>query len=347
MKKITEAVAEELQKIYGFQPSTKKQKKSKPKKDKNIKSPPEPRTTTESSQEKISAEAYKKPVDNLSTLAEIFSANNPKNVDNSLKYAILTEVIHNQHVFHNPSEFALLITLMTLEFTRGVINVSQNELSSITGLSDRSIRKILKDLSYKGLIEIDRNRNAKSGENYTYKLVYRKIFPLCCSSLIINLNNYNYNNSIAENFHWKNFPSEKISAVNPTSNKYSTPNYDVELGIIKGEGKFKTIRIDTLIKEYGIDRVYYIMDMLNHQYKDRDIVHPFKLIKSVLDNQNIIHNKFYHQFRGKKQGEEVDIYIECPSCGHKGIAKLRVGQKSNLPCSKCSAIVEVDLTVNF
>ncbi len=343
MKKITEAVAEELQKIYGFKPATEKKKRS-GRKSKDDKKPPDSHTETEPSPEKFSAEPREKPVDNLSTLAEIFSANNPKNVDNSLKYAILAEVIHNQHVFHNPSEFTVLITLMMLEFTRGVINVSQSELSSITGLSDRSIRKILKDLSYRGLIEIDRTRNAKSGENYTYKLVYRKIFPLCCSSLNINTNINNYNN-IAENFRWKNLPLEKISAVNP--NPYQNQNYDVELGIIKGEGKFKSIRIDTLIKEYGINRVYYVMDMLNHKYKDRDISHPYKLIKSVLDNPNVVHNKFYYQFRGKKQGEEVDIYIECPSCGHRGIAKLRVGQKSNLPCSKCNFLVEVDLNVNF
>jgi len=333
MRKITETLAEEL-KRYGFKPE------NPPSGQKGKKKPKEQKLPPPGSQEKSSAEPSKKPVDNLSTLAEIFSANNPKNVDNSLKYAILNEVIHNQHVFHNPSEFALLITLMALDFTRGVINVSQTELSAITGLSDRSIRKILKDLSYKGLIEIDRTRNAKSGENYVYKLVYRKIFPLCCSSL--NNNIYNYNNNITENFHWKNFPAEKNSA-----DKYSSQNFDVELGIVKGEGKFKNIRIDTLIKEYGINRVYYIMDMLNYQYKDRNISHPYKLIKSVLDNPNIIHNKFYYQFRGKKQGEEADIYIECPSCGHRGIVKLKVGEKHYVPCSKCSTIVEADLTVNF
>ncbi|MEO0199422.1 MAG: helix-turn-helix domain-containing protein [candidate division WOR-3 bacterium] len=329
MKKITDTVAEELQKL-GFTPKGTPQKKRK-------KGESFTKLSAKVSQEKISGKTLEKDVDKLSTLAEIFSAAGPKNVDNLIKYEVLIEVIHNQNVFHSPSEFTLLITLMALEFTRGVINVSQAELSAITGLSERSIRKILKDLSYKGLIEVDRIRNAKSGENYTYKLVYRKIFPLCCSSLYINKNNYN---NITANFRWKNFPSENFSADN-----YKSQHYDV--GIIKGEGKFKSIRIDTLIKEYGLDRVYYVMDMLNHKYADRNVAHPYKLIKSVLDNSNIVHNKFYHQFRGRKNGEEVDIYVECPSCTHRGIVKLRVGEKHQVPCSKCSAVVEVDLNVNF
>jgi|GEM_PF-1930539 len=274
-----------------------------------------------------------KNVDNLSTLAEFFSSVNLKNVDNSLKYAYLTEVINNQSVFGSALGVALFLALLSLEFTRGVINVSQAELEAFTGISERSIRKILREFEDRGILAVDRRRNTKVGESLVYRILHRKIFPLCCSNIFnyININNYYYS---AENFRWRKFPTEKISAVNLDSDD-----------IIKGEGKFKSVRIDTLIMQYGKDRVYQVMDMLNNQYKDREIAHPYRLIKKVLDDPNFVHNKFYMQFRGKKVGEMVPIYIECPSCGHKGIVELKVGGEYKSPCSKCGAVVEVDLRV--
>jgi len=243
-------------------------------------------------------------VDKLSTIAEFFSAVNLKDVDNSLKYAYLMGVINSQVVFGGSSSFLVFLALLVLEFTRGVIDVSQAELGAITGISERSIRKILGGLREMGILAVDRRRNAKAGESLVYRILHRKIFPLCC------YNFFNYYN--VGNFRWKNFPTEKIS--------------DDEL--IKGEGKFRTIRIDTLIKQYGRDRVYHAMDMLNNQYRDREIKHPYRLIKKVLDDQSFVHNRFYMQFRGKKVGEVVPIYIECSGCGHRGISELRVGNKN-------------------
>jgi len=243
-------------------------------------------------------------VDKLSTIAEFFSAVNLKDVDNSLKYAYLVGVINSQVVFGGSSSFLVFLALLVLEFTRGVIDVSQAELGAITGISERSIRKILGGLREMGILAVDRRRNAKAGESLVYRILHRKIFPLCCCSF------FNYYN--VGNFRWKNFPTEKIS--------------DDE--VIKGEGKFRTIRIDTLIKQYGRDRVYHAMDMLNNQYRDREIAHPYRLIKKVLDDQSFVHNRFYMQFRGKKVGEVVPIYIECSGCGHRGISELRVGNKN-------------------
>jgi len=69
------------------------------------------------------------------------------------------------------------------------------------------------------------------------------------------------------------------------------------------------------------------------------------LIKKVLDDQSFVHNRFYMQFRGRKVGEVVPIYIECSGCGHRGISELRVGGGYNVPCSKCGLVVRVDLRV--
>lgn len=122
MKKITEAVAEELHKM-GFKPTVKsggKNKKREPTGKEKAAKQARNKLQDKVLQEKISAEIPESDVDKLSTLAEVFSAIGPKNVDNLIKYEVLTEVIYNQNVFHNSSEFALLITLMVLEFTRGV-----------------------------------------------------------------------------------------------------------------------------------------------------------------------------------------------------------------------------------
>jgi transcription initiation factor IIE alpha subunit len=107
-----------------------------------------------------------KNVDNLSTLAEFFSSVNLKNVDNSLKYAYLTEVINNQSVFGSALGVALFLALLSLEFTRGVINVSQAELEAFTGISERSIRKILREFEDRGILAVDRRRNTKVGGEF-------------------------------------------------------------------------------------------------------------------------------------------------------------------------------------
>ena len=170
-----------------------------------------------------------------------------------------------------------------------------------------------------GILAVDRRRNAKAGESLVYRILHRKIFPLCCCSFF----NYFFNNYINNNY----YNAENFSDGKNFRRKISDENPGFE-DIIKGEGKFRTIRIDTLIKQYGRDRVYHAMDMLNNQYRDREIAHPYRLIKKVLDDQSFVHNRFYMQFRGKKVGEVVPIYIECSGCGHRGISELRVGNKN-------------------
>jgi predicted transcriptional regulator len=117
--------------------------------------------------------------------------------------------------------------------------------------------------------------------------------------------------------------------------------------ITKGEGLFSNINIQPLIDKFGIDRVLFVMDLINYRYKYKLVSHPFKLLLKILKDRYLIHNEFYKYIRGKKTGDIVPVLITCKSCNHKGIAELKVGGKYSLPCSKCGTFAEIDLNFKF
>jgi hypothetical protein len=93
--------------------------------------------------------------------------------------------------------------------------------------------------------------------------------------------------------------------------------------ITKGEGFFSNINIQPLIDKFGIDRVLFVMDLINYRYKYKLVSHPFKLLLKILKDRYLIHNEFYRFIRGKKTGDSVPVLITCKSCNHKGIAELK------------------------
>jgi Mn-dependent DtxR family transcriptional regulator len=117
--------------------------------------------------------------------------------------------------------------------------------------------------------------------------------------------------------------------------------------ITKGEGLFSNINIQPLIDKFGIDRVLFVMDLINYRYKYKLVSHPFKLLLKILKDRYLIHNEFYRFIRGKNKGDSVPVLITCKSCNHKGIAELKVGGKYSLPCSKCGTFAEIDLNFKF
>jgi hypothetical protein len=117
--------------------------------------------------------------------------------------------------------------------------------------------------------------------------------------------------------------------------------------ITKGEGLFSNINIQPLIDKFGIDRVLFVMDLINYRYKYKLVSHPFKLLLKILKDRYLIHNEFYRFIRGKKTGDSVPVLITCKSCNHKGIAELKVGGKYSLPCSKCGTFAEIDLIIKL
>jgi predicted transcriptional regulator len=117
--------------------------------------------------------------------------------------------------------------------------------------------------------------------------------------------------------------------------------------ITKGEGLFSNINIQPLIDKFGIDRVLFVMDLINYRYKYKLVSHPFKLLLKILKDRYLIHNEFYKYIRGKKTGDLVPVLITCKSCNHKGIAELKVGGKYSLPCSKCGTFAEIDLIIKL
>jgi hypothetical protein len=117
--------------------------------------------------------------------------------------------------------------------------------------------------------------------------------------------------------------------------------------ITKGEGLFSNINIQPLIDKFGIDRVLFVMDLINYRYKYKLVSHPFKLLLKILKDRYLIHNEFYRFIRGKKKGDSVPVLITCKSCNHKGIAELKVGGKYSLPCSKCGTFAEIDLNIKI
>jgi DNA-binding transcriptional regulator YhcF (GntR family) len=117
--------------------------------------------------------------------------------------------------------------------------------------------------------------------------------------------------------------------------------------ITKGEGLFSNINIQPLIDKFGIDRVLFVMDLINYRYKYKLVLHPFKLLLKILKDRYLIHNEFYKYIRGKKTGDLVPVLITCKSCNHKGIAELKVGGKYSLPCSKCGTFAEIDLIIKL
>jgi DNA-binding PadR family transcriptional regulator len=102
-----------------------------------------------------------------------------------------------------------------------------------------------------------------------------------------------------------------------------------------------------LIDKFGIDRVLFVMDLINYRYKYKLVSHPFKLLLKILKDRYLIHNEFYKYIRGKKKGDSVPVLITCKSCNHKGIAELKVGGKYSLPCSKCGTFAEIDLIIKL
>jgi hypothetical protein len=117
--------------------------------------------------------------------------------------------------------------------------------------------------------------------------------------------------------------------------------------ITKGEGLFSNINIQPLIDKFGIDRVLFVMDLINYRYKYKLVSHPFKLLLKILKDRYLIHNEFYRFIRGKNKGDSVPVLITCKSCNHKGIAELKVGGKYSLPCSKCGTFAEIDLIIKL
>jgi hypothetical protein len=117
--------------------------------------------------------------------------------------------------------------------------------------------------------------------------------------------------------------------------------------ITKGEGLFSNINIQPLIDRFGIDRVLFVMDLINYRYKYKLVSHPFKLLLKILKDRYLIHNEFYKYIRGKKKGDLVPVLITCKSCNHKGIAELKVGGKYSIPCSKCGTFAEIDLIIKL
>jgi len=117
--------------------------------------------------------------------------------------------------------------------------------------------------------------------------------------------------------------------------------------ITKGEGLFSNINIQPLIDKFGIDRVLFVMDLINYRYKYKLVSHPFKLLLKILKDRYLIHNEFYKYIRGKNKGDSVPVLITCKSCNHKGIAELKVGGKYSLPCSKCGTFAEIDLIIKL
>jgi predicted transcriptional regulator len=117
--------------------------------------------------------------------------------------------------------------------------------------------------------------------------------------------------------------------------------------ITKGEGLFSNINIQPLIDRFGIDRVLFVMDLINYRYKYKLVSHPFKLLLKILKDRYLIHNEFYRFIRGKKTGDLIPVLITCKSCNHKGIAELKVGSKYSLPCSKCGTFAEIDLIIKL
>jgi DNA-binding transcriptional regulator YhcF (GntR family) len=117
--------------------------------------------------------------------------------------------------------------------------------------------------------------------------------------------------------------------------------------ITKGEGLFSNINIQPLIDKFGIDRVLFVMDLINYRYKYKLVSHPFKLLLKILKDRYLIHNEFYRFIRGKNKGDSVPVLITCKSCNHKGIAELKVGGKYSIPCSKCGTFAEIDLIIKL
>jgi hypothetical protein len=117
--------------------------------------------------------------------------------------------------------------------------------------------------------------------------------------------------------------------------------------ITKGEGLFSNINIQPLIDKFGIDRVLFVMDLINYRYKYKLVSHPFKLLLKILKDRYLIYNEFYKYIRGKKTGDLVPVLITCKSCNHKGIAELKVGGKYSIPCSKCGTFAEIDLIIKL
>jgi hypothetical protein len=117
--------------------------------------------------------------------------------------------------------------------------------------------------------------------------------------------------------------------------------------ITKGEGLFSNINIQPLTDKFGIDRVLFVMDLINYRYKYKLVLHPFKLLLKILKDRYLIHNEFYKYIRGKKTGDLVPVLITCKSCNHRGIAELKVGGKYSLPCSKCGTLAEIDLIIKL
>jgi len=117
--------------------------------------------------------------------------------------------------------------------------------------------------------------------------------------------------------------------------------------ITKGEGLFSNINIQPLIDKFGIDRVLFVMDLINYRYKYKLVSHPFKLLLKILKDRYLIHNEFYRFIRGKNKGDSVPVLITCKSCNHEGIVELKVGGKYSLPCSKCGTFAEIDLIIKL
>jgi hypothetical protein len=117
--------------------------------------------------------------------------------------------------------------------------------------------------------------------------------------------------------------------------------------ITKGEGLFSNINIQPLIDKFGIDRVLFVMDLINYRYKYKLVSHPFKLLLKILKDRYLIHNEFYRFIRGKNKGDSVPVLITCKSCNHEGIVELKVGGKYSLPCSKCGTFAEIDLNIKL
>lgn len=142
-----------------------------------------------------------------------------------------------------------------------------------------------------------------------------------------------------------NFKKEKKGL--KLNNFYDDSPKEEKRLITKGENLFKNTNIQPFIDKFGLDRVLYAMDMLNAKYSNKSITNPGRLLEKVLNDKTFLHNPYYSQFRDFKPGQIIPIKITCPDCKHSGLLNLEVGLIHRSRCSKCSAFVEVDLTVNF
>jgi predicted transcriptional regulator len=70
--------------------------------------------------------------------------------------------------------------------------------------------------------------------------------------------------------------------------------------ITKGEGLFYNINIQPLIDKFGIDRVLFVMDLINYRYKYKLVSHPFKLLLKILKDRYLIHKRILQIYQRQK-----------------------------------------------